>query len=263
MTVDSVADSERSTLSPPLRAILSLLVAVHFGAIAVNILADVSGPWPNLFGPGRGLGAPPPFIGDGLTQAARDYVDLVRLGENGRFPSNRWYDLQVQLDAVLFNEKGEEIAKRTLPDPNATPWIRAREQLLAQALANDLERPNPGNEAIPPAGQEPVKVPVWRLAKPDDTIQVLAYVPLHLLSREPGAPDWGPSDWGLLLSKSYATHLCRQTGAASVEIRRRWRYRILPSFIDEDGRPVSKQEAEQTLGERISSYGKMSDAGQR
>ena len=263
MSAEIVAEDERAKLSPALSGTLSLILAVHFGAVVVNILADVGGPWPNLFGPGRGLGTPPPFISEGLSQAVHDYLDVVRLTENGRFPSNRWQDLQVRLEAVLFNEFGEEIGRRVVPDPNSTPWNRAREQLIAQALANDVEKPNPGNEAIPPAGQEPTKVPVWRFAKPGDREQVLTYVPEHLLSRDMMALDWGPSDWGLTLSKSYATHLCRETGAAAVEIRRNWRMRVLPSFIDEGGRAVSKEEAEQTLGERVTSYGKVSDAGQR
>ena len=236
----------------------TVIVVVHFGLIAVNILSELSGPWPNLARPGQGPGAPPAFLTDGMIEAGHNYTNLVRLRETGRFPSIRWQPLQVQVEAVLYDESGKETGVKPLPDPNSMPWNRARENLLAQALANDMERPNPGNEAIPPAGQEPKKIPVWRPVKPNDPVQTLQYVPEHLLSREPGAPDWGPSEWGLTLSKSYAIHLCRSTGAASVEIRRKWRNQILPAVIESDMRP-SKQEEEHLFGERISTYGKVSD----
>jgi hypothetical protein len=245
-------------LSTPLRTTLSAIVVVHFGLVAIHVLSEFSGPWPNLSRPGQGPGAPPAFITEGMVDAAQSYTNLVRLGETGRFPSIRWQPLQVKVEAVLYDESGKEIGVKPLPDPDSTPWNRARENMLAQALANDMERMNPGNEAIYPAGQEPPKVPVWRPVKPDDPIQVLTYLPEHLLSREFGAPDWGPSEWGLTLSRSYAVHLCRSTGAASVEIRRKWRNQILPAVIESEIRPPN-QEEEQMFGERVSTYGKVSD----
>jgi hypothetical protein len=254
--------ADQPALSPAIQFVLSAVVVVHFAAIGVNILAEPSGPWPSLGGGGIGLADSPAFITEGMASAARSYVMAVRLGETGRFPSNRLQPLQVQLEAILYNDAGEEVGKQFLPDPNSFPWNRAREQLIAQALANDVLRPNPGNESIPPPGQEPEKVQVWRPLKQGDTIQHLTQVPIHLLTRPPDPPDWGPSDWGLTLSRSYAVHLCRATGANAVELRRRWRYQPAPFMIEADPRPLGRMELEQ-LGERVSTYGKVSDAEPR
>jgi hypothetical protein len=255
-------ETASSALSPATQTLLSVIIFVHFTAIAVNMLAEPSGPWPTLDGMGVGLADSPAFITEGMAETARQYAMAVRLGETGRFPSNRLQPLQVHLEAILYDDKGEKIGERILPDPNAAPWNRNREQIIAQALANDIMRPNPGTEAIPPAGQDPVKVPVWRPAKPNDPVQQLTQVPVHLLTRPPDPPDWGPSEWGLNLSRSYAVYLCRSTGAASVEIRRHWRYQPAPFMIQSDSGKLGPGELEQ-LGERISSYGKVSDADQR
>jgi hypothetical protein len=47
-----------------------------------------------------------------------------------------------------------------------------------------------------------------------------------------------------------------------VEIRRHWRYQPAPFMIQSDSGKLGPGELEQ-LGERISSYGKVSDADQR
>jgi hypothetical protein len=211
---------------------------------------------------GVGHADPPPFITEGIAETARHYAQGIRLGETGRYPGNRLQPLQVHLEAILYDEKGEKIGERILPDPASLPWNRNREQMIAQALANDIMRPNPGNEAIPPAGTEPEKVRVWRPAKPGDPVQQLTQVPIHLLTRPPDPPDWGPSDWGLNLSRSYAVHLCRSTGAATVELRRRWRNQSTPIMIQSESGKLGPGELEQ-IGERISSYGKVSDVDQR
>jgi hypothetical protein len=258
---EAVVD-EPVSLPTPVRVFLSVVVVVHFAAIGINILAEPSGPWPALDGSGVGLAESPAFLSEGMIEAARDYALAVRLGETGRFPSNRLQPLQVHLEAILYDKDGKEIGTRDLPDPNSTPWNRAREQLIAQALANDVMRLNPGNEPIYPAGQEPPKVAVWRPLKRGDPVQHLTEVATHLLTRPPDPPDWGPSEWGLTLSRSYAVHLCRATGAASVELRRKWRLQPAPFMIQSDASKLGPRELEQ-LGERISTYGKVSDADQR
>jgi hypothetical protein len=104
---------------------------------------------------------------------------------------------------------------------------------------------------------------VWRPIKPNDPVQHLTYVFEHTLTRPPDPPDWGPSEWGLTLSKSYAVRLCRATGASAVELRRRWRYQPTPFMIQSDARPIDAKEGQESFGERISTYGKVSDADQR
>ena len=253
---------DRPGLAPGLQLLLSVVLLIHFGLIGITILAEPSGPWPSISGEGFGLTEPPAFLSEGMIQTARDYAFAVRLGETGRFPSNRLQPQQVQLEAMLYDESGKEIGTRKLPDPSTAPWNRVREQFIAQALANDIMKLNPGNEPIYPAGQEPPKVPVWR-TKQGETIQQLSQVPPHLLTRPPDPPDWGPSDWGLELSRSYALHLCRQTGAAAVEIRRHWRNQPAPFLISSDNRPLERREWDMPFGERISSYGKVSDADRK
>jgi hypothetical protein len=86
-------------------------------------------------------------------------------------------------------------------------------------------------------------------------VQLLTWVPEHLLARDPTPTDWGPEEWGLALSRSCARYLCRSYGAASCEIRRLWKYQQ-PPFLVTGNQPIQKE----MFAERISTYGKVSDA---
>jgi hypothetical protein len=76
----------------------------------------------------------------------------------------------------------------------------------------------------------------------------LKSVPQHLAPRDRSV--FRPSEWSLLLARSYARHLCRAHGAASAEIVRHTREAIPPAvlFFD-DAPPEAFEELVSTFGE--------------
>jgi hypothetical protein len=66
-----------------------------------------------------------------------------------------------------------------------------------------------------------------------------------------GSPVFRPSEWSLVLARSYARHLCRTHGAASAEIIRHTRDPIYPVVLFE------REPAADAFQDLVASFGEM------
>jgi hypothetical protein len=127
----------------------------------------------------------------------------------------------VYFEAHLKDGRGEHLKTLKFPDPKANFWVRHRQQLLSDGLF--------GDSPVPPPQGERLGAPPKTYWEPQDKQMVLKTVPEHLVPRTGNVMS--PSDWSLLVAKSYAQHLCRTHGAASAEIVRHSRDIVLPPTL--------------------------------
>jgi hypothetical protein len=231
---------------------LSLLVVVHLGATLVLALAAKSGPW------GDELAEAPRFIPPSVVASAARYLSALHLEDNFHYPSNRPATVEVWFEAVLYDKAGKEIGRRKYPQDGAWAPLRQRESMLAFALASDRPRLKEGTDIIQPAGEDPKKIPLWRSPNPDAKAEIV-WVAEQELSRNPAAPDEGPTEWELAVARSFAKYLCRATGADTVEIIRHF-LPAMPPLRSPYLILAPDLPADREFAERLSSYGKVSDA---
>jgi hypothetical protein len=224
----------------------SAAIIVHLAAIIVPVLDVPSGPWVYPQGPQQ---ADPPAFAHAAGDLATAHADYLRVAHSYHFITNRPADFHgVQFEVRLKNDKGEEIARLHFPDPDANPWVRHRQEVLASSLGLDLPVEQQGGEVIPAPGEKVPTVPLWALAGEDFSAPMqqppqadpnaplhLQAVPQHRLPRYPGRMR--PSEWSLILARSYARHLCRTHGAASAEIVRHTREPVPPAVLYGDETP--------------------------
>ncbi len=153
---------------------------------------------------------------------------------NYHFLRNRPGQAAVRFEVRLRDETGRLIETRRFPDPDANFWVRHRQTLLAQHLADDQPVAPRGSEAIPAPNQAVRTVDVWEMG-PDQALH-LRRVPEHLLPRD--RQVFRPSEWSLILTRSYCRYLCREHGAASAELVRHTREAIPPAFLQGEGPPA-------------------------
>jgi hypothetical protein len=233
------------------------LILYHLAAITIAVLDAPSGPWPTPNG--RGMGDGPPFA-----RAVRDVTTVhgkyLRVAHSFRLVSNRPGDVPaVRFEAHLKDADGKPLETLSFPDANANPWLRHRQGLLASALAPDLPVETPGGEVIAAPGQKVPTFSIWTLpgdvpgepAEPAGDRKLtlrLRTVPQHLVPRN--RPVMRPSDWGILLARSYARFLCRTRGAASAEIVRVTRDSVSPDLMFPNAPPgASIEDLDATFGE--------------
>jgi hypothetical protein len=235
----------------------SAAIIVHLAAILVPILDVQSGPWVTNEGPRP---AEAPHFAHAAAGLATAHADYLRVAHSYHFVSNRPGDLPgVEFDVRLKNDKGEVIDTLHFPDRNANPWVRHRQEVLASSLALDLPIEQQGAERLY-AGEVP-KVPLWALPNedfksgvPPPPPQGDRNPPLHLqavdqnrLPRYPGRMR--PSEWSLILARSYARYLCATHGAASAEIVRRTKQPIPPAVLfGNETPPAAFNELEANFG---------------
>lgn len=202
----------------------SLLIVFHLGSVGLAALAAPSGPWP---GPeGASLATPPQFAFS-AHRGVLPYLQAVKLDNNYHFPSNRTEQDGVRLEVRLKDDAGQDLATVQVPDENANAWVRHRQSLLVRALASDENVAPPPGEAIAAPNREVRKVAIWDMAGP----QQLRLKPVeeHLIPRD--HPVMRPSDYGMLLIRSYARHLCREHQAAVAEVVRQHQNPIQPIVL--------------------------------
>lgn len=240
----------------------SALLLFHLSAIVLAALDAPSGPWPNV-----GMVLPPTFARSS-SELTRTHVKLLKVGHAFRFYSNRpgvpgaVLEVQLRDDAgqPLRDGRGEPLLLR-FPDASANPWVRHRQAILARQLGDDNPVEPPMGEIIAPPGQAVPTVSYWaRLdevnpalrgagpLRPEDERKLFLHtVPVHLVPRE--RPAMRPSDWEMVLVRSYARHLCRQYGAASAEVVRRTRDPIPPALLFQDIPPAAFDDLVANYGE--------------
>jgi hypothetical protein len=176
---------------------------------------------------------------------AENYLNPLRLTHNYHYASNRPGMPAAALEVRLRDESGRVTRTLHFPDPKASFWVRQRQAILAQNLADDQPVQRRGSEAIPALHQKAPVVDVWDI-RPDHSLALLE-VPEHLLPRDRAV--FRPSEWSRILARSYARHLCEEYGAASAEIIRHTRESALPPMMDMDEPPA------EVLQNLVSSFG--------
>lgn len=203
----------------------SVITAIHFGAVVVGALAAPSGPWPSMGG--ANLATPPQFafsLNEIVTPA---YLRWLRLTSNYHFPSNRPARPDAYFEVILRDESGQELKKLRFPEEHVNPWVRHRQNLLARALAEDEPVAPQQGEVIAPPNQPVPTFLIWDIE--ENRKLRLSETPQHLIPRD--RPVFRPSDWSLLLAKSYARHLCRRHGASTAELIRHTKDPIPPAVL--------------------------------
>lgn len=224
---------------------LSVVILFHLSAIVVRALDARSGPWPTEMGADM---ATPPQFANSLDSGLAWYLKAVGMTSTHHVPSDRVTLPGIYLEARLMNESGEEIARVKIPEDSANPWLRHRQQLIARTLGDDHPVFVPRSKVIPPPGQQVPEVEYWHVKPENPTEWRLTRQSINdfILTER----YFRPSDVSLLLVRSYARQLCRQHGAAKVEIIRHHQNPIPPSVIGVDElQPGIFEEFSSTFGE--------------
>jgi hypothetical protein len=212
----------------------SAAIAVHLFAVGALVLAAPTGPWwvPQIGGPSP---AEPPVFAAAVNEVtAPNYLRHVKLTHNYHFTSNHTPLPGVELEARLKFKDGR-VQTLKFPDPDANPWVRHRQLLLIRGLTADvpvMRDPTKGVELVRDAVKKP-KIQYWEIAPPEGKYQSLRLETKaeDLIPRRPGGDVMRPSEWALLLAKSYARYLCHESGAESAELIRYTQEPIFPAVL--------------------------------
>jgi hypothetical protein len=218
-------------------AAASVAIVVHLFAVGAVVLAARSGPWwaPSLGGPSPA--EPPVFAAAVSDLTTPNYLMPLKLADNGHYMSNRPELPGVKLEAVLKFANGKE-ETLTFPDQNANPWVRHRQALLVRALSED--RPvmlDPSSSVNLVRGEAVRKmIEYWEAeaGPPQDKYRTLRLKTeaKDLVPRN--REVFRPSEWSLLLARSYARYLCRTYGADKVVLIRYTQEAITPVELFRD-----------------------------
>lgn len=201
----------------------SVVVIMHLVVFACLALGSQSGPWPTPMGPSMAEG--PQFVRPVVDLALPNYLQPLRMTHNYHFMTNNTSQAGVYFEVHLKDKAGTRIKTLKFPDEKANPWIRHRQSLLAQGLAQDQSVPPPQGEVIAAAKQK-VEMMIW---EPSDNELRLKRIPQHLVPRD--RPVMTPSEWSLTLAKTYARFLCRLHHADTAEIVRHSRDAWQPGYL--------------------------------
>jgi hypothetical protein len=218
----------------------SVVIAAHLLAVGALVLAAPSGPW---FVPQAGIpdmALPPQFAAAVNDVTAPNYLFHVKLIHNYHFASNRTGLPGATLTVRVKDRNGKVLKTLKLPDENANPWIRHRQELLARALADDVPQMPPEGVRLAAVGGKEREVKIW-MPESETTLR-LHTLPEHKLHRvlhdlreqkklPPNENLARPSDWALLLAHSYARHLCHEYDAAKAELIRTTQMPVSPAVL--------------------------------
>lgn len=219
----------------------SAAILYHFVGIIIPILDIPSGPWASQGGERFG---DPPHFAHSASNLAILQEDYFRIACSFHFDSNRPASTPgVEFEVRLKDADGKALKTLRFPDPSANTWVRHRQEVLARALAPDLPVPPQEGEVLAPPGGKVPTLAIWLLQnenidKPsmpppppssEEGVLRLESVPLHLIPRNRDV--WRPSDWALILVRSYSRYLCRTYGAASAEVVRLTRSSVSPAVL--------------------------------
>jgi hypothetical protein len=234
--------SNRVKPLPPWVILLgSALILLHFLAIGTLVLAASNGPWPTRFGESTGSG---PFFAEKMNGLFSVYLQPLRLTHNYHYPSDHPLISAVYFEAQLKNANGVVFKTVRVPDNSANFWLRHRQSLLALGLGQDIPYQAPRSEAIPAPGKKATEVTYW---EGEANSLKLVQKEEHLVPKD--RPVFRPSEWSLLLGRSYQRYLSRHYDAAAVELIRHSKEPVLPAFMFGQGAPPG------TFDEMLSSFG--------
>jgi hypothetical protein len=200
----------------------SVFAVGHLLAIGMLALAAPSGPWPTNFGTSD---SPGPQFAAAVTSNITypHYLQHLRMTHNYHFNSNRPAQFAAYFEVQLKNDQGDVVKTLKFPDDKANFWVRHRESILAQGLAED-QPVQLGTEVIAAPGKAAPTIEIWE----DDKGGVLrlTHKPQHMIARD--RPVVKPSEWSKVLAQSYMRYLCKEHGAHSAELVRHSRELIMP-----------------------------------
>ena len=223
----------------------SVALGFHLFALGILVLAAPSGPWPTPFGSSPALA--PTFAGSINQVTTPWYLSPLHMTHNYHFVTNRTEMPSVFFEIILKDAKGKVTSKRKFPSDDKNPWVRFRERLLAQGLADDEPVMTPAGEVITAPGQKMETVTFWEMAGDGPGLKLITR-PIHLVPRN--RPVQRPREWSQILAKSYMRHWCEREGAASAELIRVSREPIFPGMMyNEDLSPNAFQELISNFGE--------------
>jgi hypothetical protein len=228
--------------------VASLAIVFHFVAVLSGALAAHSGPWPSPDEPT--MEGPPAFAASLHQAVGPSYLSWLKLTHNYHFPSNMPNVQGTYFEVRLKDAQGQEITTLRFPDPQANAEVRSLQQELARWLVDDVPFRPPQGERIAAPGREADTMLIWNPT--GERRMNLQKVPEHLIDRD--RPIYGPSDWSLLLARSYERYLCRKHGAASAELIRHVRFPIPPSELkttEDDVRPDDNEDLVANFGELL------------
>jgi len=242
--------------APPRWLVLvgSAVILFHLAAITIPVLDMKSGPWP-------GGVADAPAFAHSASDLAMVHGQYLRVAHSYDFVSNRPSDLPgVQFEVRLKDADGRVFNTVRFPDFNANLWVRQRQEILARNLAPDQPLAPPGAELLPAPGQEVPTVSFWAMPNEfgpvgsapgnGEKVQLsLQTVDYNHLPRN--RQLMRPTEWALVLERSYARYLCRKYGAVSAEVVRYTREPVTPAVLFDNGTPPN------VLEELVASFGEV------
>jgi hypothetical protein len=223
----------------------SAVITYHLLSVGLMALAAPSGPWPSM--EGVNLSTPPQFAYSLQRALTADYSKALKLTHNYHFTSNRPGLPGAYFEVRLKDAAGREVETVRVPDPGATSWVRHQQALLARRLADDEPVAPPQGETIAAPHRQVPNVQIWDIV--DNRKLKLKSVPMHLVPRD--RMVFRPSDWSLLLARSYGRYLCRLHGAATAEIIRHTEDPLPPAVLFEDNQQAG------AFGELVSNFGEL------
>jgi hypothetical protein len=114
----------------------SAVIVFHLFALTMFALGARSGPWPAPYGQDY---SPGPAFAEMTSNAIYPaYLQPLGLTHNYHFATDQAAIYGVQFEVVLRDEQGVEINRLVFPQSNANYWVRHRQHLLAQGLAQDM-----------------------------------------------------------------------------------------------------------------------------
>lgn len=189
-------------------AIVFHLTGVVFGALMA----------PGPFSMAEGDALPAPQFARAVDTVTRPlYLNPIKFTHNYHFLTNAPSGPGIEFEVHLKDRAGERLKDAEghdlilhFPDKNANVWVRQRQALLARNLGNDIPVAPPLSEQIAAPDTPVEKVQIWE--ESNRQLQ-LKLVERHLVPRDQMVLQ--PSDWSMLVARSYVRHLCRMHGAAS------------------------------------------------
>jgi hypothetical protein len=205
----------------------SVAIAFHLFALGVLVLAAPSGPWPTPIGLGSPA-EPPEFSKEVSNTLLNVYLRPLHLTHNYHFESNMPERSFVHFEVKLRDADDKLIKTFKFPDENANFWVRHRQDLLAHGLGNDQPYQPPQSVRVP---SPPAKAWYGETGEESKYVEKLESEWQEIRGKRGVEVFYQPTDFSLLLVKSYARYLCRTYGAATAEIVRSSREPILPVIL--------------------------------
>jgi hypothetical protein len=225
----------------------SLLVVFHLGTVVVHAVAAPSGPWPGM--EGSEPAPPPQFSVLADEYVAAPYLTRLKMTQNYHFPNNRPSVPGAVLEIRLQDKEGEVIKTIWFPDRDAYAAIRRRQALALRWFIDDRPIQPPQGEKIPAPGGKIPEVATWEDVEGEMRKITLTLVPEIEVKRN--RPVVGPTEWSLVVLRSFVRHLCREHGADSAEVVRMSREPIPPRILFE-------REVPPLMDKLQSNYGRLS-----